>query len=211
MSPKFWKQTQNIAECCRCMRPEDWCWFGLLLCSSWAVHGRGYCTIAGHAAGCSLYIDINYCVCYSLGTAWLELGAMRGCAAPLGFGLGHTMLEPRQQGSCHFWITARTYYNILEQDPILPERCRASKCSSSGQLPFALQRCAVQERDGKKVCGRMIYAHFPRFPDLDDAWHRVNIPWEERNCRLLLAHRQDPFVIHFFTTNPKLVWNKDDH
>lgn len=108
---------------------------------------------------------------YSLGTAWLELGAMRGCAAPLGFGLGHTMLEPRQQGSCHCWITVRTYYNILEQDPILPERCRASKCSSSGQLSFALQRCAVQERDGKKVCGRMIYAHFPRFPDLDDAWH----------------------------------------
>jgi len=29
----------------------------------------------------------------------------------------------------------------------------------------------LQERDGRRVSGKMMYAHFPRFPKLDDAMH----------------------------------------
>lgn len=40
--------------------------------------------------------------------------------------------------------------------------------------PFmAAVTALLQERDGKKVCGRMIYAHFPRFPDLDAAMQQA--------------------------------------
>ena len=104
MSPKFWKQMQNAADAWDPRIGAD------LVYSFAAVEPfmAAVTALLQDTRQVAVFILILI-LCYSLGTAWLELGAMRGCAAPLGFGLGHTMLEPRQQGSCHFWITVRTY------------------------------------------------------------------------------------------------------